>query len=607
MVTDSHLVFAVIALASLMFASGRVRFDVVASFVLLVLMASGILTVDEAFAGFGNPVVVLLAALLIVAEMLTSTGAAYAFGQWLSRIFGGSETRLLAVLMLSAALMGSIMSATLVVAVLLPAMLRVANKTGIPVVRLLLPLSYAALISGMLTLVGTPPNMIVAAQLEQSGIVHLGFFSFAPVGLGVLALAIIYMLLLGRRLLPQGKPHAVDQADPDARQLIAEFGLTGRGQLYVVSSQSPVAGLRIKDSQLANAPFPLLLLQRSRKQGGRTIAVPDDETVIRPGDQLFFLHHNFAEDEAFVRATALQRVNAHAGDEQRWTREVGVAKLLLHPESRFVGKPLAAVEFRDRYRMEAAGWRQQGELLKEQQDARLQAGDSLLVIGSWRSIARLQATSRNFVVLATAQELVNHVPRHRKAPVAFAIVVAMVILLALGLFPMVITVLLAIGAGVFTGCLTMDDAYKSIPWNNIVLVAGMLPVALALQKTGGVDIIVDALVGGIGQYGPYAMMVALFCVSVALGFFFSNAATAILMTPIALRTAEIVAVEPTAFAMAVAIAATSAFITPFSTPVVGLVVQTGGYRYWDFIKVGLPLLLLSLGVTLLVLPRIFPF
>jgi di/tricarboxylate transporter len=607
MSTDVQFVFALIALASMLFASGRVRFDVVACLVILALVMTDILTPEEAFSGFGNPVVVLLAALLIIAEMLISTGAAYAFGHWLSKRFGGSEVRLLTVLMLSAAFMGSIMSATAVVAVLLPAMLRVANKTGIPVSRLLLPLSYAALISGMLTLIGTPPNMIVAAQLEQSGQEAIGFFSFTPVGLGVLGLAIVYMLLLGRRMLPKDERVAVDTQGPGLRQMANDFGLDSKGRQYYVPPGSPIVGLRIKDSLLASAPFRLLVLQRSRKQGGQTFAVPADETLIKPGDTLFALPSDGASAAVFASAAHLQRKMTSDADIQRWSREVGVAKVLVHPDSRWIGKTLAAVEFRQRYHLQALALRKQGEVMSEDEGARLESGDSLLVIGSWGSIARLQATSHNFVVLQTPMELENYVPRHHKASVAFAIVVAMVVLLALDFIPMVITVLLAIGAGVFTGCMTMDDAYKSIPWRNIVLIAGMLPIALALQKTGGVDVIVDALVSSVGHYGPYAMMTALFCLCVALGFFLSNAATAVLMAPIAMRMADIAQVDPHAFVMTVAIAATAAFVTPNSTPVVSLVVGQGGYRFVDFLKVGSPLLLLTLAVTLLVLPLRYPF
>jgi di/tricarboxylate transporter len=311
--------------------------------------------------------------------------------------------------------------------------------------------------------------------------------------------------------------------------------------------------------------------------------------------------------EALATEMGLEPHGIGGRDLELWKRELGMAVVLVHPESRLVGNALRESAFRSSHALHVLGIRRRGDTVPAFADEPLEIGDSLLVHGSWHAIGRLQSEAHDFVVLTLPLELDEVAPARRLAPVALGILAAMVLLAAFDVVPVVTAVLLAALAAVFTRCLSMEDAYRAIHWSSLVLIAGMLPVADALESTGGVDLIVEALVSGLGDAGPYVMMSAVFALTAGLGLVLSNTATAVLVAPVAVRAADVIGVSPYPLAMTVAIAASAAFVTPFSTPVVTLVVAPGGYRFGDFVKVGLPLLVLTWVTTLLVTPVFFPF
>lgn len=280
---------------------------------------------------------------------------------------------------------------------------------------------------------------------------------------------------------------------------------------------------------------------------------------------------------------------------------------MIHPESGLVGKTLREIEFRTRYRLQVSGVRRDREAIADYEDLKLAASDSLLVTGPWSRIQQLGSLHHDFVVLETPTEQAQVVPAYRRLPLALVILAAMVLLTIFDVVPLVAAVIMAAMAAVFTRCLTMEDSYRAIHWSSLVLIAGMLPLADALEKTGGTTIIVDALMEGLGDSGPRVMFTVIFFLTAALGLFLSNTASAVLVAPIAVIAAQTLGVSPYPFAVAVLIAASAAFVTPVSTPVVTLVVEPGRYGFMDFVKVGIPLLLLTYLVTLLVTPLVFPF
>ena len=600
-------VFLILLGAAILFASNRVRPDVVALLTVLALMLTGVLTPREALAGFGDPVIIVIAGLLVVGEALTRTGVAQAISRWIMRFAGSNETRILILLMASAGLLGAVMSSTAVVAIFIPVALAIGRKSGVAPSRLLIPLSYASLISGMLTLIATTPNLVASSELDKAGFEPFNFFDFTPLGLTVLVLGIAYIVLFGRRFLPGQERTPVETVRQGMRELLADFDIPGQANRLRISPLSPLVGRTLVDSEIGTRYDAwIILLEREERLGRVTKASPSGDLTLRAGDVLVVGGAQESIDQ-LVNETELERLPLEDRHRRRWLRDVGLAIVLVHPESRMLGKSLKKGRFRSRYSLNVLAVRRKGKVLDSFLDKSLQVGDELLLLGSWDLIGRLQRFGHDFVLLALPAELQEMAPARRLAPVALLILIGMVLLTALEIVPIVVAVMLAALAVVATRTLTMEDAYRSIHLSSLVLVAGMLPVADALQKTGGVDLVVGGLVSGLGDSGPYLMLSALFWMTAGLGVFLSNTATAVLMAPIAIGAAQAVGVSPYAFVMTIAIAASAVFMSPFSTPVVTLVVAPGGYRFSDFLKVGTPLVILTWLVALLLIPLLFPF
>ena len=601
-------VFALIGVTAALMASNRVRFDIVALLVVLSLMLSGVLSVGEALSGFGNPVVIMLAGLLVVGEMLDRTGVAGSMGDAILKKGGNSETRLLIVIMASAAMLGAVMSSTAVVAIFIPIVLRVAAETGLNVSRLLMPLSFAALISGMLTLIATAPNLVVNEELKEAGYEGFGFFSFTPIGLTVLVVAIAYILLIGRKLLPEDVQESTGQkGGRSILELWEDFRTDEICEPVKINSDSPLAGQTIMEAALESRyGVRILGITRQTKGGENRTASPQPYTRLKAGDRLLII----SQPSDHERLLAEQILSSHTPskqDHQRMHWELGAVAVLVHPESGLMGKSLRDAGFRSRYRLQVVGIRRDRKPMADYADLKLAAGDSLLVVGSWSCIQSLQSLHHDFVVLEMPTEYKEVVPAYRRKPVALIILAVMVLLTIFDVVPIVAAVMMAAMAAVFTRCLTMEDSYRAIHWSSLILVAGMLPLADALQQTGGTKIIVDALMYAVGDSSPSLMLSVLFFLTAILSMFLSNTASAVLVAPIAIFTAESLGVSPYPFAIAVLIAASAAFMTPVSSPVVTLVVEPGRYGFMSFVKVGVPLMLLTWLLTLLLTPLIFPF
>jgi di/tricarboxylate transporter len=604
--TEAAIVFGILGVAGVLFAWGRIRLDVTALLVVMALMLSGVLTPREALSGFGDPVVILVAGLLVVGEMLSRTGVSYAMGRWLMRVGGTSETRMLVLMMIAAALLGSMMSSTAVVAVFIPVVLAISAKTDLKASRLLMPLSFAALVSGMLTLIATTPNLVVSAELEAKGLTPFEFFSVTPIGLSVLAVTVAYMWLVGRHLLPGGDDAPANSEARSLTDFWSSFGLDSSIYRLRVTGGSPLVGRTLAEAELGHRYQTRVIgiEQRGPRGARRLLSSPGPQSEIHADDVLCVVTDAV---DALVSEEQLEPLGISEQDREFWRAEFGMAVVLVHPESSLLGESLRRAEFRSSHALHVLGLRRRGEIVPGFADVALEPGDSLLVTGMWHAIARLQGDTHDFVVLSLPEELDEVAPARRRAPVALLILAAMVLLAAFDVVPVVVAVLLAALAAVFSGCLSMDDGYDAISWSSLVLIAGMLPVANALESSGGVDLIVELLVEGLGGSGPYVLMSVFFFLTAGLGLVLSNTATAVLVAPIALRAAAVLDVSPYPLAMAVAIAASAAFVTPVSTPVVTLVVAPGNYGFLDFVKVGFPLLLLTWATTLLVTPVFFPF
>ena len=607
-------VFVILIAAAVLFASNRVRLDIVALLVVVTLMLGQVIsgsdalpTIAETTAGFGDSIVLLVAGLLVVGEMLDRTGVAQSIGNWIIRTGGSSETRLLVLIMLAAAVLSSVMSSTAVVAIFIPIVFKVASQTGLDPKRLLMPMSFAAMISGMLTLIATTPNLVVSSELEDHpNYEALGFFSFFPIGAVVLAVGIVYILLVGRRMLGGQKTQSHDTRDRSMREMWEEFSLGEQLFRLRIPSHSPMVGKSVGELDLENKfGIRILMLETTRNTGAPDTEAVDAQTVL-PNAGVLVVQGFPDEVNEFARVGSLEQVPETSRDRQRVMHEFGIGMVLIHPDCRYVGKTLKDIDFRSRFGTQVLGIRRGKETLQGFEDVKLAVADTLLVAGPWKHIAMLRKESHDFVLIELPTEYEEARPGHRKAPIAIGILLAMVLLSASGVMPVVVAVMLAALAAISTRCLTMEEAYRSISWSSLVLLAGMLPLAVALQKSGGTDLLVDKVVAGLGNSGPYVMMTVLFFLTAGLSLVLSNTATAVVIAPVAIQAAEKLDVSAYPFAITVLIASSAAFASPVASPVVTLVVEPGNYRFTDFVKVGGPLMLLTYVVTILLTPLLFP-
>lgn len=602
---DAWIVLAVALAAAALFASGRAAIDVVALFVVLALVLSGVLTAPEALAGFGQPVVILVAGLLILGDLLSRTGVAYAAGNFILRRAKGSEPRLIALLMGAAGLLGSVMSSTAVVAIFLPVAQAVARSVRISPSRLLLPLAYAALISGMLTLIATTPNLIAAAELRARGYEPLGFFSFTPIGLAVLAAAAIGAVVF-RRFIPARAPACSEEATHTTEQIIRRFSVQGR-LLRLRVEYGPLDGLTIQASRLAG-PQGMRIVAIERAAPARSIVDnPGPADVLHRADVLLAVASGEAPAEEELRARGLSALPVRIDELQAIADRVGLAAAVVHPESTLIGQTLAARDFRARHNLHVIAIKRAGETIHDLAGAKLHAGDSLLLVGPWTRIRALKTFSPDFVVTDVPAEMLTIPVDPARAPLALGLLGVMVLLSALEIVPVVIAVLIAVLAAVILRALPAASLYRAVHWPAIVLIGGLFALAAAMQKTGLIDAAASSLSALVSGAGPYTALAAVFAVTSLAGVFLSNTATAIIMAPVAIQLAEDLGHAPQPFAMTVAIAASAAFLTPVSSPVVTLVYEPGRYRFTDFLKLGAPLTLATLAITLLLVPLILPF
>ena len=604
---DTTVVFAIIIAAGALMASNRIRFDVIALLAVIALMLSGVLSVTESLSGFGSPVVIMVAGLLVIGEMLARTGVASVLGDWVLQRGGKSESRLLVLIMLASAVLGAVMSSTAIVAIFIPIVLRIAADTGISASRMLLPMSYAALISGMLTLIATTPNIVVHEELKDAGYSGFGFFGFTAIGAVILAVAVLYVLLIGRRMLVNG---GADLANEPARSSIFDLWrkFNERDELarLQIESGSPLHGKTVGESGLEDRYDVRLAALESDASGTRSVSIPASSTPLGAGDVLVLVGETAALEQV-ADDEKLARLPRTGETRKRLLSTLGGGAVLIHPESTLLGKTVREADFHSRYRLQVLGMRRGNKVVPEYSDTKLESGDSLFVQGTWARIRQLAGDRHDFIVLELPGELADVAPARDKMPIAIAILSAMVLATVFNLVPLVAAVLIAVLAAIATRCLSMEDAYRSIHWSSIVLIAGMLPLADALTVTGGTELIVDKLLDFAGDAGPNKMMTILFFLTAGLGLVLSNTASAVLVAPIAIYAAQAMGFSPYPFAVTVLIAASAAYSTPVSTPVVTLVVEPGGYAFSTFLKLGVPLLVLTYGATLLVAPIVFPF
>lgn len=603
-----------LVLAAAGFVWGRIRADVVALIALLILTLSGILTTQEALSGFSNPIVIMMVGLFVVGGAIFNTGLAKMVGARLSHLGNGSPTRLFLVVVLATGLIGGFVSNTGTVALMLPIVVSMAASAGASASRFLMPLAFASSIGGMLTLIGTPPNLVIAEAWEEFSGEPLTMFSFLPTGLICLAAGTLFLIPFSKMLSGNRKKNAgSSKENRTLTDIVEEYNLNHDLWRVNVPASSPISGLSLGALALrANYGLDVLELRVVEGKGllkNVSQEAPSASSVIEGGDILFIRGPRDRVDR-FVSDYHL-----HIADDNDESRrhldfyDIGLAEIVVLPNSGILKETIAELDFRNRYNVNILGVRRGGEYITENLgDRKVAKGDVLLVQGTWDAIERISSNTRDWVVLGEPENQASKVTINYKAPVAAVIMLAMIAVLVFSNIPAVFIVLTAGVMMMLTGCFrTVADAYKTINWESIVLIAAMMPMSFALEKTGVGEIVSVSLVEALGSVGPHWLMAGIYFTTSLLTLFISNTATSVLMAPIAVQSAVAYGVSPLPMLFAVTFAASLCFMSPFSTPPNALVMPAGQYTFMDYVKVGAPLQLLLGILMIFVIPLFFPF
>ncbi len=614
MTIDLAIAIIILLIAIIFFATEKLRADLVALCAIIALVLTGILTIEEGVAGFASSSVLSIAFLFVVGGAVFQTGLAATITNYIVKIGGDSEARLLMLLLISVAAMSAFISSTGVVALMLPVVINLANRTKVPASKLLMPMAFGALLGGTTTLIATPPNIIVSETLETAGYEPFTFFSFTLPGSLLLIAGLIYILVFGRKLIPHRESEHIVQRMETPGELFELYKLPDIMYHLRVREQSRLAGLTIGQSHLRSEfNVTIINIQRTLKKGASlrelTIQQLTPETVIQR-DDILIVQADISDLTYTAGYWNLGIMTNHPiRDGEVITNEVGIAEVILRPRSTLIGKTLPEVRFGTVYNLTVLSIRRPGtDEVLSLKETPLKFGDMLLVQGRWKHIFALKQLRQDFIVMGEPEAAeAGAFIRSSHAPITLMIMIGMVVVLALNIMSLTLASLIAAVLIVLTGCLSMDEAYESIDWKSLVVIAGMIPMSTALQKVGLVDIVADFLMNTLGDSGPIYVLAGLFLITVILTQLVSNTATALLIAPVAITAAIGLNVAPQAFMMAVAFGASMAFISPVSTPVTMLVMGVGNYRFSDFGKVGAPLILIAFIVVIGVLPVLWPF
>lgn len=604
----------ILAITIILFVNGRIRADIVALCALAAMLLLGILTPEEALAGFSSTVVIMMVGLFVVGGAILQTGLAKAASQKIMKLAAGSDIRMFLLVVTVTAVIGAFISNTGTVALMMPIVVSMAAQANMRPGRLLMPLAFASSLGGMLTLIGTPPNLVIQQALTGAGYQPLGFFSFFPVGIICIIIGIIVMMPLTKLFLYKKKGKATGKAGGGKTldELVDEYQLSNGLRRYMVKEQSGVRNKTVAELNLRGR-YGLSIIEirsESTDRSGlirnvrQSLAGPD--SILSAGDIIYLMGDTAVMDN-FAKSNGLKRLDNNNMD----FYDIGIAEIVLIPTSRLIGTMLKNSGFRERYDINVLGIKRSGNyIMTGLPEEKLMSGDVLLVQGKWSNISRLDEQETDWVVLGQPEEQARQVTLNYRAPLAAVIMVAMVAMMVFDFIP-VAPVTAVIVAGllmVLCGCFrNVEAAYKTINWESIVLIAAMMPMSVALEKTGTSAMISHSLVSSLGSMSPTVLLAGIYFTTSLLTMFISNTATAVLMAPIAMTSAIEIGASPYPFLFAVTLGASMCFASPFSTPPNALVMHAGEYTFSDYVKVGLPLQIVLGVVMTFVLPLLFPF
>ena len=629
------LIILVITVA--MFIWGRVRADIVALTALAALLVLGILTPAEALAGFSSPIVIMMIGLFVVGGAIMQTGLAKLTGNKLMALSRGNETITFLLVMLVTSFIGAFVSNTGTVALMMPIIMSIAAGSGMQSSRFLMPLAFAGSLGGMLTLIGTPPNLVIDEVLTEAGYQPLAFFSFFPVGIIVIAIGIIVLMPLSKIFLSKSQGSRKKKNAKSLDDLVDEYRLLDNLHRYIVPSSRTSAARDENGNRMDIVGKTLKELSIQKKYGVSIIEIRNEKKS-RLG-LVKDVNQNMAKSSSTIQVHDTLYI---IGDEQKMQHfaqdyglrkmkdvkidfyDLGLTEIVVMPTSNFAGLRIGEANLRKRFGINVLGVKRGSSSSSSSEGgrgsseyitdnliaAKLHVGDMLLVQGEWTNLAHLTADTTNWVVLDQPEKTADKVLLDYKAPVAAAIMLLMIAMMVFDFIPVapVTAVIIAGLLTVFAGCFrNVEAAYKTINWESIVLIAAMMPMSTALEKTGASALVSQGLVDSLGAMGPTALLAGIYFTTSLMTMFISNTATAVLMAPIALVAAQQVGVSPYSFLFAVTLGASMCFASPFSTPPNALVMKAGGYTFMDYVKVGLPLQIIIGVVMTFVLPLLFEY
>ncbi|MDR0348935.1 MAG: SLC13 family permease [Tannerella sp.] len=617
------ITFVILLITAILFVHGKIRSDIIALCSMLALMVLDIITPEQALSGFSNSVVIMMAGLFIVGGAIFKTGLAKIIGSKITRLAGNNETKLFILIMLATAFIGAFVSNTGTVALMLPIVVSTAVAANVNPSRYLMPLAFASSMGGMMTLIGTPPNLVIVEELTKHGYNDTGFFSFTPVGLICIAVGIIILLPLSKIVLSKrGEIKKKSKNPQSSKELAKKYQLFDNLYRLHVSDDSLIANQKVRDLNTTQK-YNLNILEVRRPSSSRTSRFMKtvDQKMAGPNmeiktDDILYVFGAFEDVEEFANENKLEITEAEVAEyggesasEKLSVRKIGIAEILLRSESQLINKTVKESNFRKNYSVNILGIQRKGKyILNNIKDMKFHDGDVLLVQGTWEHINLLGQETEEWVIVGQPMAEASKVTLDYKAPVAAAIMILMIVALVINIIPPVATVTVAAILMIFTGCFrNVEEAYKTINWESIILIAAMLPMSMALESTGASERISRTLVTKLGEFGPVMLLAGIYLTTSLLTMFINNTATAVLVAPIAFQSAASMDVSPYPFLMAVTVGASMCFASPFSTPPNALVMNPGKYKFMDYIKVGLPLQVIVGVIMVFVLPLIFPF
>lgn len=591
MTTQIAIVLGLLFVALALFAIERIPIEIVSIVLVMALVITSTLTVTDAFAGFGNDIVITIAGLFILTGGLVKTGVVDFVGRRLHRFAGDSEFRITAFIMVAAAVSAAFMKNTTTTAMFLPVVLGLATRRNLPPSKLLIPLAFGAILGGTCTLIGTSTNLAVSGALPRYGITQFSMFELTKVGVPIVGFGMLYMLLVGLRLLPRRAP---------AKDLTEQYHVRQYMTEVIVLADSPLIGKTLAEARISDE-LDLTVLGILRGTQQYRIA-PHPYEQIKADDLL--LVQGRAEDILRVKGEAGIEIKPDftLSDELLEGADVELFEAMVPKGSDFIGSSLKRLKFRRRYRLVVLAINRHGvNLLSKLSTVRIRFGDVLLIQGNREQVESLAADDQILLLEEISERQVRSTKR-RWALTAFGVFLFFSVT---HLVPLPIAVLLGVLILLASRSLRTSEIYEMIEWRLIVLIACMISFGLAMEKTGADQFLANLIISGTGRYGPLGVLAGFFVMTVALTQPMSNQAAALVMLPIAVKTAIALGLNPRTFAVAVTYAASCSFLTPLE-PACVLVYTPGQYRFFDFVKVGSVLTVVVFAIVMYLVPIFWP-